>query len=473
MTRNSRQQIFYVAADWATTTLAFIIFNVARYFFTTYYVGASFGSLARYMLSSVILLETVLYPVIMLGIYWLSGFYFQPFFKSRLQVAGNTLVTVAIGMLLFFLSAMMNDIPARRLTYWLILIFYGVNVVCVGGARMIIATHTSRMIHGRRWSKPTLIVGTGREAGDFVRRLNSLRKSMGFKIVGLIETDDGGNNTGLDLPVLKIDRAAEFCRQRGVEAVIVIPTRGSVDSLLETVGKLMPLDVSIYVKPDMSNPASRAMARFNNVAGEPLVDISRPRISGFTINLKRTADVVFSALALAVTSPLMIAISIAIALDSRGPVIYRQTRVGYHRRKFRICKFRSMKVDAEAAGPALSSTDDDRVTRVGRVLRKYRLDELPNFWNVLKGDMSIVGPRPEREYFVNQLLERAPFYSLVHSVRPGITSWGMVKFGYASSVDEMLERLDYDILYVENMSISVDMKILFYTVHTVVTGKGI
>lgn len=473
MTRNSRQQIYYVIADWATTGLAFVLFNVARYFLTTHYVGVSFGSLAKYLSSAVVLTETLVYPIFMLGIYWLSGFYFQPFFKSRLQAIGNTLVTVAVGTLLFFLVAMMNDIPARRLTYWMILIFYGTGVAFVGAGRMIIATHTSRMIHGRRWNKPTLVVGTGSEAGDFVRQLNALRKSMGFKIIGLIDTDHTGNNTGLDLPVISVDDAAEVCRREHVEALIVVPRRGSVDSLLEIVGKLMPLDVSIYVKPDMSNPATRAMAKFNNVAGEPLVDISRPQISGFTINLKRTGDVVFSAFALLVTLPLMALISIAVALDSPGPVFYRQTRVGYHRRHFKICKFRSMKVNAEAEGPALSSTDDKRVTRVGRILRKYRLDELPNFWNVLRGDMSIVGPRPEREFFVAQLLEKAPFYSLVHSVRPGITSWGMVKFGYAGNIDEMLKRLDYDILYVENMSISVDMKILFYTVHTVITGKGV
>jgi lipopolysaccharide/colanic/teichoic acid biosynthesis glycosyltransferase len=132
-----------------------------------------------------------------------------------------------------------------------------------------------------------------------------------------------------------------------------------------------------------------------------------------------------------------------------------------------------MSTDAEESGPALSTLNDPRVTRLGRFLRKYRLDELPQFWNVVKGEMSLVGPRPEREYYIQQILPRAPYYSLIHQVRPGITSWGMVKHGYASDVDQMIERLQYDLLYIENISFSVDLKILFYTISTVLTGKGV
>lgn len=132
-----------------------------------------------------------------------------------------------------------------------------------------------------------------------------------------------------------------------------------------------------------------------------------------------------------------------------------------------------MYVNAEASGPSLSSENDPRVTRVGRILRKYRLDELPQFWNVLKGEMSLVGPRPEREYFLSRIIAKAPYYVLLLQVRPGITSWGMVKYGYAENVDEMIERSRYDLLYLENISFTVDMKILFHTVHTVATGKGV
>jgi exopolysaccharide biosynthesis polyprenyl glycosylphosphotransferase len=241
---------------------------------------------------------------------------------------------------------------------------------------------------------------------------------------------------------------------------------------MSLVNSLLPLDCPIYISPDLYQLLT-SKVRISNVVGEPLVDISRSQMSASTRNLKRVSDVVLSFITLLLISPLLLVIAILVKCDSRGPVFYRQERIGYHKKPFYIYKFRSMKVDAEAGGPALSTLNDERIARLGRVLRKYRLDELPNFWNVLRGDMSIVGPRPEREYYIKQILAKAPYYTLIHQVRPGITSWGMVKYGYASDVDGMIERLKYDLLYIENVSMLVDLKILFYTVQIVVTGKGI
>ena len=178
-------------------------------------------------------------------------------------------------------------------------------------------------------------------------------------------------------------------------------------------------------------------------------------------------------MALLLLSPLFVYIAWRVKRDSEGPVLFKQERIGYLGRPFMIYKFRTMRLDAEKAGPLLSKVDDERITPFGHILRKYRLDELPQFWNVLKGDMSLVGPRPERKYFIDQIVRRVPYYYLLHNVRPGITSLGMVKYGYAGNVDQMIERLEYDMLYYENMSLAMDLKILIYTVITVVTGKGI
>lgn len=189
--------------------------------------------------------------------------------------------------------------------------------------------------------------------------------------------------------------------------------------------------------------------------------------------VKTVSDYIFSIIFLIVLSPLLILLAIIIRLTGRGPVIYSQDRIGKDGRPFSIYKFRTMVFDAEKGEPVLSASDDERVTRIGKFMRKYRLDEIPNFINVLKGEMSVVGPRPERLYFINQIIKRTPQYIELHKVKPGITSLGQVKYGYASTVDEMIERLGFDIYYLGNRSFLLDLKILFLTIGTILKGKGV
>lgn len=204
-----------------------------------------------------------------------------------------------------------------------------------------------------------------------------------------------------------------------------------------------------------------------------MVDVTDNNFSSVEKNIKLFVDKLLSAVVLLLLSPLFAYIAWRVGKDSSGPVFFRQERVGCLGKPFLMYKFRTMYVNAEENGPLLSSENDERVTPFGRIMRKYRLDELPQFWNVLKGDMSIVGPRPERKYFIDEIVKKAPYYYLLHNVRPGITSLGMVKYGYAGDVDKMIERLEYDMLYYENMSLAMDLTILIYTVKTVITGKGI
>ena len=183
-------------------------------------------------------------------------------------------------------------------------------------------------------------------------------------------------------------------------------------------------------------------------------------------------DIVGSSLALAVLSPVLAWVALRVKGDSEGPVFYRQERLGQHGKPFQIIKFRTMVQNAEGLKPQLSSDDDPRITRVGKRLRQLRLDELPQFWNVLKGEMSLVGPRPERAFFADQIVQHSPHFLRLQQVRPGITSWGQVKYGYAENVNQMRQRLRYDIMYLENISLLLDLKILLYTVRTVLRREG-
>ena len=173
-----------------------------------------------------------------------------------------------------------------------------------------------------------------------------------------------------------------------------------------------------------------------------------------------------------ILSPLYIVLWLLAYCSSKGPAFYSQQRIGLHGKPFMIYKFRTMVQDAEDEVPQLSADDDPRVTRVGKFMRRYRLDELPQMWNILKGDMSIVGPRPEREFFINQIVEKAPYYCLLYKIRPGMTSWGPIRVGYTDTLQKMIDRLNYDIVYIENMSLRLDAKILFYTIGVILDGKG-
>lgn len=189
--------------------------------------------------------------------------------------------------------------------------------------------------------------------------------------------------------------------------------------------------------------------------------------------LRQFIDVVFSIVAIIILSPFIIILAILIRISGKGPVIYSQDRIGKDGKPFVIYKFRSMIYNAETGHPKLSGVNEERITRIGKFIRKYRIDEIPNFINVIKCDMSIVGPRPERQFFIEQIIERNPDFNKLLKVKPGITSWGQVKYGYASNVDEMLERLDYDLYYIKNRSLWFDIKILLYTIVTILKGKGL
>lgn len=474
MTNINRQRIIYALADFITANIGVFLFNIGRFYLVP--PSSRPSTLVEFLLDTSLLWEQALVPLVMMIFYALLGSYNRSntLYKSRVDETLNTFVASLLGMLVVFFVALVNDkIGERATNYELMALLFFCLATPTYIVRIIILNRSARRVRRGDYSIETYVVG----ANDTnIQRLDKIRKygsRSGLRIVGCIDADNLiEGDTFAGLPVYRGESLTDLCRKLDVRSLVVLPSARGLGRTVEIINELYPLDRPLFVTPDIHHLIS-VRPRISSIVNEPVVDITNARISPAAVNCKRLADIVISSIALLVLSPLYFAVAIAVKRDSKGPVFFKQTRIGYHKKPFTIYKFRTMVNEAEPDGPVLAKENDPRVTHIGHFLRKYRIDELPQFWNVLKGDMSIVGPRPEREYYVRRIMERQPAYSLIHQVRPGITSWGMVKYGYASDVDQMLERLEYDLLYIENVSLAVDVKILFYTVSTILTGKGL
>jgi exopolysaccharide biosynthesis polyprenyl glycosylphosphotransferase len=322
------------------------------------------------------------------------------------------------------------------------------------------------------WGFPTIIVGGNAKALSLYEEIRAAGQMNGYQFVGFVRINGKDDLLEPFMPFLgKVDELPSLIERYKIKDVIVAVESTDHRDLEHVLNLLLDFDVDISIIPDTFDLLSGSV-KMSALYGVPLVRIQRDLMPTWQVSLKRLMDVVISLLAILLLLPIYIVVAIAVRTSSEGPIFFWQERIGKHGLPFRMLKFRTMFVDAEKNGPQLSSSFDQRITPVGRFLRKSRLDEIPQFWHVIIGEMSLVGPRPERAFYIEQIKARAPHVKKLLRVRPGITSWGQVKYGYAENVDQMLQRLKYDILYLENMTLAMDIKILFYTVVTVLRGRG-
>lgn len=465
-----QHRLRYVLADLLTGALAFWVFNMVRFFLLNEH-AAGFDSVWSYLGNVKIIVEQCVVPPCMLAIYWLSGYYNEPFKKSRFQEFSTTFFSECINTILIYLVLLINDQTGRRLiNYELIIVLFGLLFLTTYSARLAITAFAIQKFKKNIWHVNVLIIGNSKVSRKVADKLKAVTRDCKYQICGFVEIP--GESSVADAEnIIPFEDLEKAYVSLGVNQVVLAPEYHDDKKVMKLLSVLFPLKIPVKISPDTFSYVTSSI-RLNDIFGEPFVDLTGPSMGESSKNIKRTFDVFVSSMILLLLSPLYAALSLIVKLNSKGDIFYSQERIGRFQQPFMIYKFRTMVSEAEREGPQLSNDDDPRVTSVGKWMRKYRLDELPQFWNVLKGDMSIVGPRPEREFYIKQIIEKAPYYTLVCQVRPGITSWGMVKYGYASNVEQMVERTRFDLIYLANMSLSLDCKILIYTIKTVVGGEG-
>ncbi len=465
------QLIKYLTADVLAAIAAWCLFFL---YYGNILVDTSGISLAE--TEKIFIRGLIAGPFLWLLIYYLGGYYNDVIRKSRLLELWQTFGNVFIGTLILYLvlglyNTYQSDLRNPFSTF---IILFAFQFILTYIPRLIITTLTTHKVHSGKIGFNTIIIGSNSKALEIWQEVLGQKRSNGNNFIGFVSVNKATRNVMEKyLPFLgKIEDIHNIIRENHVEEVIIAIEYSEHDMINMIVNKLINVDVEIKAIPSLYDILT-GRVRMSSILGTPLISVSHNPMPAWQQNTKAVLDRFIAAVALIISLPLCVILAIGIKLSSKGPVFYSHERIGRYGKPFYIYKFRSMYIDAEKDGPELSSKSDDRVTPFGRFMRRARLDEIPNFVNVLRGEMSLVGPRPERQHYIEQIIQTAPHYLHLLKVKPGITSWGQVKYGYAENVDQMIQRLKYDLLYLDNMSLFVDFKILIYTFLTIIKRKGI
>lgn len=454
-TRTRRQQqIIYLITDLISSLVIWLAFLVFRWMV---YEGRIFGINEILIPAFNFYPPLFLYPMGCMLIYYASGYYINPLRKRLSTEFVTTFISAAIISLgAFFIIIINDEVDSYQRYLYSFIVLFCLQWIISYIPRLTITLITRQRSKQGQLARRTIIVGNGKNMQQVIDEISNNKRE--YDLVGHVDNDQ--LHQLIDSGSLNADTA------------ILAYDDDTPESLFyDTINKLYPLGVDICYTPRLFDVLTGTV-RIDRLDVNPIVNITDYHVRDYVLSIKRLFDVFASALSLLILSPLLLCIALIVRITSKGPIIYSQRRIGHYGRSFNIYKFRTMIDHAESDTPLLSSANDPRITPIGKWLRRYRLDELPQFWNVLIGDMSIVGPRPEREYFVRQIMQRAPYYCLIYKLRPGLTSWGPIKVGYTDTIEKMIQRTNYDIIYMENLSLRLDIKIMLYTLSVLFKGKG-
>jgi len=466
----TRRIILHIIVDWIAASMSWL----GLFLFRKSFIEASkHGYEIPVNHDDNLLLGMILVPLFWILLHGISGYYNYIFRRSRLKELEHTFNSTVIGVIFLFFTLILDDSISNYRDYYLsVALLFGFQFSSTLILRLIIVTKTIHNVKNRVWGYNTLIVGCGDRALNLYQELNSAKKSEGFFIKGFVKIKDECQLQDFGTKVLgHWSELPRLIKEMHIEDIILCAEASEADNVTPIIDCVQNEEIHLKIMPDQFSLVL-GMVKMNNILGAMLVEVDFEVMPTWQKVLKRIIDIFVSVMALVLLTPIFLIIALIIKFDSKGPIFFTQPRIGFKGKFFDIIKFRSMKVDAESQGPQLSHDLDERRTKVGIILRQTRLDELPQFINVLVGQMSLVGPRPEREFFKEQIVDREPIYQRLQRIKPGITSWGQIKYGYASNVDEMIDRMKYDILYLENMSLGLDFKIMLYTALIMIQGRG-